>query len=90
MKKFSLLSMPGATITTQTPPLARLPSATSDAQTPPLSLLEFPPLGILANAMVVGFNDLRLVVPLSGATIVVDQIRQVLTTVADCLMEFYK
>lgn len=90
MKKFSLLSMPGATITTQTPSLTKLPLATSSAQTPPLSLLEFPPLGILANAMVVGFNELRLVVPLSGATVVVKEIRQVVVTVADSLLEFYK
>ena len=90
MKKFTLLSIPGATMTT--PYMKPLPqsSAPASVQSPPLALLEYPPLAVFANALVTCFNDLRLCLPLSVTSAVVHEVREAICSIVDSMAEFFR
>ena len=90
MKKFTVLSIPGATMTTPYMKPLPQPPASAGVQSPPLSLLEYPPLAVFANALVTCFNDLRLCLPLSVAPVVVSEVRAAICSIVDDMADYFR
>jgi len=56
---------------------------------PPLTLLEFPPLAHITNAILSSFNEIRLVCPLSLASCVTSKIEELLCSFTKTLLDFH-
>jgi len=73
---------------------SRLPNSPSplslshESATPPLSLLEYPPLAHVTNAILTSLNEIRLVCPLSLAPVVTANTQSLLTTFTSTLLDY--
>jgi len=63
-------------------------SLSQESATPPLSLLDYPPLAYITNAILSSLNEIRLVCPLSLAPLVTTTIQTLLTTLTTTLLDY--
>ena len=67
------------------PPL----SASTSAVSPPLSLLDFPPLALLTNAVLAALNEVRLVCPLASVGVVRTAVQSLLSSLTTTMLNFH-
>ena len=65
-------------------------SSSSASLSPPHSLLSFPPLATLTNAIISVFNDLRACAPLALATELSKQVEELLKSVVQDVKEYHR
>ena len=87
MKRLTL-SSPLRELTTSTPS-APLTLSTSTLS-PPHTLLDFPPLAHLTNALIHAFNELRQCAPLSLAPSIAQELRRLLESTVHDIGEYYR
>lgn len=86
--KYLTLSQPIPTLTS--PFSVTSSSSSSVSLSPPHSLLSFPPLATLTNAIISVFNDQRACIPLSMATEVSKEVEQLLKSVVHHVREYHR
>ena len=65
-------------------------SLSSPSLSPPHTLLDFPPLAQLTNALIHAFNELRQCAPLSLAPSIAQEIRRLLESTVHDIGEYYR
>jgi len=63
-------------------------SLSQESAIPPLSLLDYPPLAYITNAILTSLNEIRLVCPLSLAPLVTTTIQTLLTSMTTTLLDY--
>jgi len=80
----SLASLDFSRLPTSPPPLPH----SQESSTPPLSLLDYPPLAHVTNAILAALNEIRLVCPLSLATLVTSKVQELLCSLSSNLLDY--
>lgn len=70
--------------------LSSISSFSSHPLTPPHTLLDYPPLAILTNALVQAFNDLRQCAPLAMGPEVCQELRRLLESTVHDVKEYHR
>ena len=89
MMSYSLLST--SISYNQITPTGALSTATNNSEIPqpPISLLDYPPLAVYVNGILFAFNQLRICLPLSIATILPLELLASVKNVANIILAFY-
>jgi len=80
----SLASLDFSRLPSSPPPLPM----SQESATPPLALLDYPPLAHVTNAILTSLNEIRLVCPLSLATLVTSTTQGLLLTLTTTLLDY--
>ena len=70
--------------------LPPLPISASHTPTPPHTLLDYPPLATLTNALVQAFNDLRQCAPLAVGPEVAQELKRLLESTVHDIQEYHR
>ena len=92
MKRMTLSSpLRELTTPTMTSSMASLSlSSSSSSLSPPHTLLDFPPIAQLTNALIHAFNELRQCAPLSLAPSIAQEIKRLLESTVHDIGEYYR